>query len=131
MRFPSRRGRRGFARGSAVTEFALVGSLLISLMFAVLDFGLAMNAQLIVSAAAREGARRAAVDGGDSGAVRERVRQHLSMGRIDPERATVVVSPRSASYGSTIRVQIDYPYRFITPAGRALAGGDSEFAGVR
>ncbi len=110
-------------RGAAAAEFSLVAGLMITLMFGIIDFGLAMNAQLILSAAAREGARRAAVDGGDTRAVRERINQQLGLGRIDPARAEVSVSPRTAAYGSPIQVELAYPYTFVTPVGRSLASG--------
>lgn len=114
---PGRKDRRG----AAAAEFALVSGLMVTLMFGTLDFGLAMNAQLVLSAAAREGARRAAVDGGDTQSVRDKINQQIGLGRIDPARAGVAVSPRNAAYGSSIRVEIEYPYSFITPVGRGLA----------
>src|SRR5690348_2394349 len=47
--------------GQAIVEFGIVALLLVLIIFAVVDFGLLLNGWLGVSAAARQGARQAAV----------------------------------------------------------------------
>ncbi|MBT2516658.1 pilus assembly protein [Streptomyces sp. ISL-90] len=48
-------------RGAAAVEFALIVPLMLVVLFAILDLGWVFNQQLAVTAAAREGARIAAV----------------------------------------------------------------------
>src|SRR5215472_18044642 len=59
----ARRGRRvrGGDRGAAAVEFALLLPLLLLLVFGIIDFGRAINAQITLTQAAREGARLAAL----------------------------------------------------------------------
>lgn len=109
-------------RGAALVEFALVAGLLIFLLLAVVELSLLLNAQIVLVSAAREGVRRAAVDGGSSAAAARRVQESLRLGRIDPHRAEVRIAPRRAGYGGTVRVRIRYRYPLMTAAVRALAG---------
>lgn len=63
----TRRARRGSAnsdRGAAAVEFALLLPLLVLLIFGMIDFGRAINAQITLTQAAREGARVLALPGG-------------------------------------------------------------------
>lgn len=110
-------------RGAAMVEFVLTAGLLFLLLFGILDLGLALNARLVVAAAAREGARRAAIEGGETAAVLDRVRSQLALGRIDADRAAITVSPRRASFGGSISVTVDYAYSFTSPMIQSLAGG--------
>ena len=54
-RASSRRGARD--RGAAAVEFALLLPLLLLIVFGIIDFGRALNAQITLTQAAREGAR--------------------------------------------------------------------------
>lgn len=119
---PPARPDRG-QQGAAMLEFVLTAGLLFLLLFGILDVGLALNARLTVAAAAREGARRAAIEGGETAAVLERVRAQLALGPIDVSRAVITVSPRQAALGSGIAVTVDYPYTFTSPMIQSLAGG--------
>ena len=62
------KGRRD-DRGAAAVEFALVLPVLVVLLFGMVQFGIAYDAQLKVTHAAREGARMAAVGGDVAAAV--------------------------------------------------------------
>src|SRR5215469_8310359 len=48
-------------RGAAAVEFALLLPLLLLLVFGIIDFGRALNAQITLTQAAREGSRLAAL----------------------------------------------------------------------
>lgn len=111
------------ARGAAAVEFAIAGGLVVLLFFAVVELAVLLNAQLVLNSAAREGARRAAVDGGDSAGARRRIAEELGLGRIDAGAVTVVIQPRQATYGTTVTVRLEYAYRFMTPLLRQIAGG--------
>lgn len=108
--------------GAALVEFSLVAGLLVFLLLAIIELSLLLNAQLVLSAAAREGARLAAVDGGATAAVARRIEEALRLGRVDPRQAEVRVAPRRSRYGGTVRVSIRYPYPLMTAAIRAVAG---------
>src|SRR5262245_42012772 len=60
----------GNDRGAAALEFALVLPVLLIVVFGLIDFGRMLNAQLIASDAAREGARAAAIVDAHEGEVR-------------------------------------------------------------
>lgn len=109
-------------RGAALVEFVLVAGLLFLIIFAALDLGLMLNARLVVASAARAGARYAAVEGGATAAVTERIEGQLRLGNIDPDLAEIEIRPRRAAYGSTLRVSISYDYPLITPVVRAVVG---------
>lgn len=109
-------------RGSAAVEFALVGPLVIMLLFGIAEVGLMLNAQLVLNHAAREGARRAAVDGGATAEVYSKIENCVRLGSIDPDDVDVYISPFSAGYGHTIRLRLSYEYPFKTPVLRAIAG---------
>jgi hypothetical protein len=55
------RGRNGSSRGQTLVEFALLSPVIILLLVAILDFGMAMDRRIVLQHAAREGARMAAV----------------------------------------------------------------------
>jgi Flp pilus assembly protein TadG len=57
---------RSADRGAVAVEFALILPILIVLVFGIIDFGRAFNAQVTLSQAAREGARVAALCAGTS-----------------------------------------------------------------
>ena len=63
-RLPSRRAQHG-ERGAALIEFALILPLLLLLVFGIIEASWAFGQQNDIRHGAREGARLAAVDGGD------------------------------------------------------------------
>jgi Flp pilus assembly protein TadG len=100
-----RRDRR--ERGQASVELALALPLVVVLLFVVVQVGLIVRAQVLVTHASREGARAAAVDA-DPAAARRAVEASsvLDAGRLD-----VVVANR-AGPGSRVRVEVGY--RLVT-----------------
>ena len=98
--------RRRDARGSAVLEFAVVVPMLMLVVLGVLQVGLALHVRSTITSAAAEGARVAAVSGGDTAAGVRRTRQALSAtlaeGVVDS-----VVARRTASGGvATVDVEV-------------------------
>ena len=49
--------------GQTLVEFALIASLLFLILFGIIEFGRIFHAYLVVTSAAREGARKAAITG--------------------------------------------------------------------
>ena len=63
----ARRGRIHGERGAAAVEFAIVATLFFMLVFGIIDFGFAFHSWNNAANAAREGARKAAVDSDGAG----------------------------------------------------------------
>ncbi len=113
-RASSRRGARD--RGAAAVEFALVFPLLLLIVFGIIDFGRALNAQITLTQAAREGARLDAV--GDANVVT--ATQQAATG-LSPVSVTVTTCPPGVAPDNDAIVKVSYQFSFITPIG-AIAG---------
>lgn len=104
-----RRGNseRGNERGSAAVEFALVLPLLLVMSLAIVQIGLLVKDQILVSEAARAGAREAAVSADD-----EQVRQAAIAAAVglDETRLEVTVAREGgAGSAATVTVMYDAP----------------------
>jgi Flp pilus assembly protein TadG len=92
-----RRGQswRGTERGAAAVEFAIVLPLLVLLVFGIVEFSIAFNRQQGLHAAAREGARVAALPQTTNSEVVSRVESALSgvLNDDDIDAATITVTP--------------------------------------
>ena len=133
---PSRAGRRrGLARredGAAAVEFAIVATLFFMLVFGIIDFGFAFHSWNNAANAAREGARKGAVDR-DPQHVRDRVLAAAST--LDQTKLTVVVECNhlnagfvttscnsTLTEGDLVRVSLTYIYSMMTPIGSFVPG---------
>ena len=99
------RAREGHGRadaGAAALEFALVLPVLLALVFGMIEFGFAFQAQLAIVHAAREGARLASVNKYDSGTVVSRA-YPLTTG------AGLSVS-ESFPTADSVKVTVTFPY---------------------
>jgi Flp pilus assembly protein TadG len=103
------RGRR--EAGTASVELALVLPLAVLALLLVAQVALVVSAQLVVTHAAREGAREAAVSNDDERARRAALRA----GDLDPGRAEVEVSPAKRPVGSPVRVTVRYRAPLVVP----------------
>ncbi|NGN84843.1 pilus assembly protein [Arthrobacter silviterrae] len=103
--------------GAAAVEFALLLPILIMLILGILEFGLAYNAQITVTNAAREGVRTMVIQNspGAAKAAVETVSSTLAPAITDSE-ITITVSNGTATCtgGSTATVNIQYPFQFLT-----------------
>lgn len=113
-------------RGSVAVEFALLLPILLLIIFGVIDFGRAINAQITLTQAAREGARLASL-GYSTSAVQTRA-QSAATG-LSPVTVTVSSScPAGAGMGVDAVVQTSYQFSFVTPVGAfAAMFGSSSF----
>jgi Flp pilus assembly protein TadG len=109
--------RHASDRGSVAVEFALLLPMLLLIVFGIVDFGRALNAQITLTQAAREGARLAALNQPN---VVSRT-QAAAVG-LSPVSVSVTSScPSGAGQGVNATVVTSYSFHFITPVG-AIAG---------
>jgi Flp pilus assembly protein TadG len=119
MERPAFSARKGRDRGAAAVEFALVLPLLLLIVFGIIDFGRALNAQITLTEAAREGVRLAAL--GDSSA-EVSARAQAAAPQLSGVTVTVTTSCQAgAGPAADAVVNVSYSFSFITPVG-AIAG---------
>jgi Flp pilus assembly protein TadG len=109
-------------RGQAMVEFALVLPILCLILFAIVEFGMAFWRYQQVSAAASEGARRAAV----SRTYADRTSRAVTAAKdaspnLSPSQMNVTVSSAWTA-GSPVTVTVTYPQK-ITVMGVTLYNG--------
>jgi Flp pilus assembly protein TadG len=107
-------------RGAAAVEFALLLPVLLLIVFGIIDFGRALNAQITLTQAAREGARLDAL-GQTTAAVQSRTIGAATGLSLSPANVTVTTCPKGAGQGVNATVQASYTFSFVTPIG-AIAG---------
>ena len=102
-------------RGQALVEFTLVATMLLLLLLGVVQFGIVYSHQLAITDAAREGARRAAINTRSGQATM--VSAGTSAARtaaasLDQSKMTVAVTSGTGVWtsGAPITVHVEYPY---------------------
>jgi Flp pilus assembly protein TadG len=118
-------------RGATAVEFALLLPLLLLIVFGIIDFGRAINAEVTLSQAAREGARLVALGQPNVTSRTQAAATGLSAVTVTvlPDSKGVTGCPAgSGQTGDDAVVKVSYKYSFITPVG-AIAGlfGGSSF----
>ena len=94
-------------RGQALVEFALVVPLFLLLLFGILESGRVIYTKLIVTEAAREGARAVAVSG-------DRAQAAIAVNKF-PGTLTTTVTPTPLVYGQTVVVKVSTTVTIVTP----------------
>ena len=119
-------GQAAWERGAAAVEFALLLPVLLLLVFGIIDFGRALNAQITLTQGAREGARLAAV--GQPNVVG---RTQAAAAGLNPVAVTVTACPPGAGPGAEAAVTTSYVFSFVTPIGAiaGMFGGGGGFGG--
>lgn len=92
--------------GSATVETTLMIVVLLPVLFSILQFGDAFHRWLAQDAATAHAARYAAQLGGDAPEVRATLADALRDAGIDPDRASVEVSPSQVGWREPIRVSV-------------------------
>jgi Flp pilus assembly protein TadG len=136
--------RRRHERGQAILEFAILTPLVLILMFIIVDFGIGLAYRVILTNAAREGARYGAVgaptyDACSQPTVLERIRcktSAQSRNLVDDADTQIQVafldsnSNGDLEPGDTVAVRIDYDYEPITALGLDTTLGWLGFPGI-
>ena len=94
------------SKGQAIVEFALIVTLLIIIVLGVFEFGRLWMTMNVLTGAAREGVRIAAVTEPDPGRVREAVENVLEAANIAD--ATVTTQGPNSNNEVTVTVEIEY-----------------------
>jgi len=99
-------------RGQALVEFTLVVPVLLLLLVAIMELGLVINQYIVLTEAAREGARSAAL-GGSNVTVATIVRTAAS--HIDTGQLNIIISPEAnRTRGNGVTVTVEAPVQAIT-----------------
>lgn len=99
-------------RGQSVVELALVLPVLLLLLGGMIEFGRVFHDYLVVTAAAREGARAAAV-GKDNATVITYTKQAAAT--LEKQALTVTVTPSTRVRGETVTVTVVNKVTLIVP----------------
>lgn len=123
MRKLTRTGRR--RGGMAMFEFLIVVPVLITLLFATIEFGVVLKRWQTLSNAAREGARFAALgrETCNSGAIQseieDRVKDYAESSGIDPTTVTVTDFKGLCTVGDISELTVNHSYTFRVLGGFA------------
>ena len=96
--------------GAALVEFAIVLSLLMLILFGIIEFGRAYNAQVTLTHASREGVRVLAITG-DADAAAVATRQAADT--LDPDLMDIDTAP--CSPGFPTELSVSYPFFLDIP----------------
>lgn len=116
-------GKNRKNKGQSLVETALMLPVILLLLTGIIDFGFLFNNYLIVSNAAREGAR-AAVTGSTDAQVSSVVNN--SAVSLDPAKLTVTITPDETAGrapGDMVTVAVQYRYSMMTPIIAAIIPG--------
>lgn len=104
------------SEGGAVTlETTLAITVLVPMLFAILQFGGAFQRWSAQDAIAVQAARHAGELGGDAQAVRDGIARSLRAGGIDPASVEVTVEPASVGWREPVRVSLRSQARITLP----------------
>lgn len=102
-------------RGLATLETTLAITILVPLLFSVLEFGSALERWLAQDAATVQAARYAGELGGDAPELRSFLADQLRGAGIDPDRVTVDVAPSRVGWREPVRVSLSSAYPVSIP----------------
>ena len=113
-------------KGQALVEFAIILPVLLLILFGILQFGVTFNQYISVTAAAREGARKASVSRSLGASAATTAAVNAAKATAPSLKSTsmqVIVTPSAAwAQGSDVTVQVKYPYS-INILGKVVSSG--------
>ncbi len=114
-----RRQREKGEKGQAQVEFAILVTIFLMLLFAIVDFGMGFHSWITVTNSAREGARLGAVSA-SADDIEIRVRETATLINEDTNM-DVFVTNAEGPPGQSVTVRVDYDYDLITPLASLVA----------
>lgn len=105
-------------RGQSLVEFAILAPLLLLFIGGMIEFGLVYHEQLVVTAAAREGARVAVVNSDNpTTAGKTAAENYAKNASISPAGVSASVSPvpPPGSSNRTVTVTVTNPIKIVVP----------------
>ena len=117
--------RRLNERGAAAAEFALLLPVLLTILFAIIEFGMIMYSREVVTNAAREGTRAGIVQGPPkrtAGEIIAIANNYLTNTGVNPANVTFTVAGEGLVNPNTLTVTATYPYNFLIPWIPAITG---------
>lgn len=106
--------------GAVTLETTLALTVLVPILFAILQFGSAFQRWIAQDAVAVQAARHAAELGGDAPEVRQAIETSLRASGIDPASVVVVIEPAAVGWREPVQVRlrsdasIAIPFLFTT-----------------
>lgn len=100
-------------RGQAVAEFALVVPLLVLILFGVMEFGRIFHTYILITNAAREGARLGALGKPDD-EIRARIYEVAMVPESDPSFQITKLEPEESMRAPGIPFKVEVTY-YLTP----------------
>jgi len=107
-------------RGASAVEFALLLPLLMMILFGIIEFGMALYRQAILTNASREGARLGIVQSVPaitSAQINTRIDAYLTAAGISPGSVTRAISPIVPVTGTPVTVTLTLPYTYVVLPG--------------
>jgi hypothetical protein len=101
--------------GLATLETTFAITILVPLLFSVLEFGSALERWLAQDAATVQAARYAGELGGDAPELRRFLDEELRTAGIDPDRVSVDVAPSRVGWREPVRVSVASAYPVSIP----------------
>ena len=98
--------------GSNLVEFTLIITVLLLLIMGTIEFGRVMNAQILVTNSAREGARLGAV-GGSAASIETKIENMI--GNLSAGNLTVTVTNAQGTPGTQVTVDVQYDLLLVVP----------------
>ena len=102
-------------RGLATLETTFAITMLVPLLFAILEFGSALERWLAQDAATVQAARYAGELGGDTPELRQFLAEQLRGAGIDPDRVSVEVAPSRVGWREPVRVSVSSAHPLTIP----------------
>ena len=121
---------RASEHGQSLVEFSMILPIFLILVFALVDFGRGFYTWQVVTNAAREGARAAAVQS-DAATVDSKIyssfcSSYPSKCALDTTKMTITKTNVQGARGSEASVDIKYAFSYVTPIGsfmKFIGGG--------
>ena len=102
-------------RGLATLETTFAITILVPLLFSILEFGSALERWLTQDAATVQAARYAGELGGDAPELRQFLSEQLRAAGIDSDRVTVDVSPSRVGWREPLRLSVSSSFPVTIP----------------